>query len=82
MSKELRAGVATTAVTAQPWYENVLAPGLANPSATPNNTGWSPITPSRNGIPWRLADNHLLLAAFGILPPTWAWNSQFDETPM
>jgi Carboxypeptidase regulatory-like domain len=82
MSKQLRAGVATTAVTAQPWYENVLPPGLGQSIGYANNTALVADNTQPYGIRGDFADDTFLLAAFGILPPNVGMDSQFDENTM
>jgi hypothetical protein len=82
MSKQLRAGVATTAVTAQPWYEDVLPPGLGASIGYANNTALVADNTQPYGIRGDFADDTFLLAAFGILPPNVGMDSQFDENTM
>ncbi|MFZ0692409.1 MAG: carboxypeptidase-like regulatory domain-containing protein [Acidobacteriaceae bacterium] len=82
MSKQLRTGVATTDVTAQPWYENILPAGLGAAYGYANNTALVADNTQPYGIRGDFADNTFLLAAFGILPPNVGMDSQFDENTM
>ena len=82
MSKQLRAGVATTAVTAQPWYEDILPAGLGAAYGYANNTALVADNTQPYGIRGDFADDTFLLAAFGILPPNVGMDSQFDENTM
>lgn len=40
LTQQIRAGVSTTDVTAQPWFENVVAPGIGMSLGYPNNTAF------------------------------------------
>ncbi|MFP5229171.1 MAG: carboxypeptidase regulatory-like domain-containing protein [Acidobacteriota bacterium] len=82
MSQQLRAGVATTAVNAQPWYENVLPAGLGASLGYANNTQLVADNTQPYGIRGDFADDTFLLSAFGILPPNVGMASQFDENTM
>ncbi|HEY1759454.1 MAG TPA: carboxypeptidase-like regulatory domain-containing protein [Bryobacteraceae bacterium] len=82
MSKQLRAGVSTTAVTAQPWFENVLGPGLGAANGYTNNTALVADNTQPYGIRGDFADETFLLALFGILPPNVGMDAQFDENTM
>ena len=76
METQLRA---TGDVSAQPWFENMLGPGLGTSFGFASNTqlvalGFAPL-PFRGDF----ADTIQALAAFGVLPPNVGMGSQFSE---
>lgn len=82
LSKQIRAGVNPLNVSAQPWYEDVLPPGLGASLGYANNTAL--VAANTDPYPYRgdFADDTFLLSAFGILPPNVGMASQFDENTM
>ena len=78
LTTQLRQGVLATNVTAQPWFENILPPGIGVASGLANNTqlvaaGAAPY-PQRGDF----ADAIFLLAASGLIPSNVGLASQFD----
>lgn len=86
LSQQLRAG---SPVTAQPWYENVLPPGVgagygaAYPSTgVTNNTQLVAYLLGTYAERGDFADTTEALSAYGLLPPNVGMASQFSENTM
>jgi hypothetical protein len=79
ITTQLRQGVNPLAVTAQPWYENVLPPGFGQSIGFPNNT--SIVTYFLTPYVGRgdFADTTEALSSFGLLPPNVGMAAQFSE---
>ena len=82
MSLQLRSGVNPLNVAAQPWYEDVLPPGLGTSLGYSSNTALVAYNTQPYGTRGDFADDTFLLSAFGILPPNVGMDSQFDENTM
>jgi len=83
ITKEVRAGADTTNLPAEPWFEDVVIPGLGQYFGYPNNTsfladpGVLPLTPLvSNGD---FADFIQALSAFGVIDSNVGMGSQFSE---
>jgi Carboxypeptidase regulatory-like domain len=76
MVQNVRAG---TPIAAQPWFENMVLPGIGQAIGFNNNTDF--IANYLSPLPYRgdFADTIELLAAFGLLPDNVGMGSQFSE---
>ena len=81
ITKQLRLGVnpAAVTVTPEPWYENVLPPGVGSSFGFPSNTALVASALSTYVGRGDFADFTQILAAAGLLPPNVGMASQFSE---
>lgn len=81
VTTQLRQGVNPQNVTPQPWYENVLTPGIGISLGFPNNTALVAAGPGTNTYATRgdFSDLTQVLAAEGALPPNVGMGSQFSS---
>jgi hypothetical protein len=81
ITKEVRAGADTTNLPAEPWFENVVAPGVGQSLGYPNNTSLLADNGSLNGLVSNgdFADFIEALSAFGVVDSNVGMGSQFSE---
>lgn len=79
ITQQLRNGVNPVNVTAQPWYENVLAPGAGVANGFNSNTALVAYYLSTYVQRGDFADFTEALSSFGLLPPNAGMAAQFSE---
>ena len=82
LSQQLRNGTNPLAVTAEPWYENVLPPGFGVANGFPSNTSFVAYELSTYVQRGDFADTTEALSSFGLLPPNVGMAAQFSENTM
>jgi hypothetical protein len=79
ISVEARNG---SAITAQPWYEDILPAGLGTSQGYANNTQWVAANLGAYLPRGDFADSTEALSYYGVLPPNVGMASQFSENTM
>jgi hypothetical protein len=79
ITQQLRAGTPPLSVTTQPWYEDVLTPGIGAAFGFPNNTTLVSYGINTYATRGDFADTTELLSAIGALPPNVGMAAQFSE---
>jgi hypothetical protein len=82
LSRQLRNGVNPLNVTAEPWYEDVLPPGVGAANGYANNTALVAYNLATYVGRGDFADTTEALSAYGLLPPNVGMASQFSENTM
>jgi hypothetical protein len=80
LTTQLRAGVdptTATGLTAAPWFENILGPGLGTSNGFANNTSLAAYLVGQLGNRGDITDSLNTLAAYGLLPENVGIPSQF-----
>ena len=81
VTKQLRAGVATTSVAAQPWFEDVVAPGVGQYYGYNNNTQFLADNFSSLFQLGDIADFNNALSQDGLIAPNVGVGAQFALNP-
>lgn len=79
VEKELRAGADPTNLQAEPWFEDVVAPGVGQAQGFPNNTSFLATAIQTLFSRGDMADTVQALAAAGLIPDNVGMGSQFSE---
>ena len=81
ITKEVRAGADTTNLPAEPWFEDVVTPGIGQSFGYPNNTSLLADNGSLHGFVSNgdFADFTQALSAFGVINSNIGMGSQFSE---
>ncbi|GGG92608.1 TonB-dependent receptor [Silvibacterium dinghuense] len=82
LSKQLRAGVNPTAVIAEPWFENVVTPGVGVAHGYASNTAFLAEALQTYATRGDFADFTQALASAALLPANVGMDSQFAENTM
>lgn len=79
ITQQVRAGADTTNLPAQPWFENVVAPGVGAANGYPNNTSF--LADNIKGLVSNgdFADFVQALASNGLIAPNVGMGAQFSE---
>jgi hypothetical protein len=82
LSRQLRAGVNPLSVTPQPWYEDVLPPGVGQFYGYSSNSALVASALATYVYRGDFADTTEALSSFGLLPPNVGMAAQFSENTM
>ena len=77
MTTQIRAGATPATLPAQPWFENLVAPGLGVANGYPNNTSY--LADNLGGIPANGDFADFVQAISSLIPPNVGMASQFSE---